>query len=335
MRDDCGWEVISLIPTRTGDPYLENTDRRGATYWRLMVKIPDCQTYKSLSEIDARHEQLAVAEEAGRGLALYGDFTADMDLSDLVSPLPGYRATDLYYAQFESVLDGNRTTAAVEPLLPDDPILRRSTQEHFLLHLSSAEFERRTQDPDLQRFINLARHEKEFALTLQREMAAARIRTVAIHGDTKLENFLFDAASGRVKSLVDLDTIIAHTWLADWGDMVRSLANVAGEKERDLTRVDVDMEIYKAVASGFLRTAREVTTAETALMTESVEVIALELGLRFLTDYLRGDNYFKLSPADPPDLNKVRAMVQLTLFEQLRKRSAESKGCLERLIERG
>ena len=70
-------------------------------------------------------------------------------------------------------------------------------------------------------------------------------------------------------------------------------------------------------------------------MTESVEVIALELGLRFLTDYLRGDNYFKLSPVDPPDLNKVRAMVQLTLFEQLRKRSAEAKGCLERLVERG
>ena len=61
-------------------------------------------------------------------------------------------------------------------------------------------------------------------------------------------------------------------------------------------------------------------------------LIALELGLRFMTDYLRGDNYFKLSPADPPELNKVRGMAQLTLFERLRKRSHETKNCIRDLI---
>jgi hypothetical protein len=121
-----------------------------------------------------------------------------------------------------------------------------------------------------------------------------------------------------VKALVDLDTIMPHTWLADWGDMVRSLVNVAGEKERDLTRVQVDLDVFRAVARGFLSTAREVTAAEVDLMAEAPQIIALELGLRFLTDYLRGDSYFKLGPADPPDLNRVRAMAQLELFRKLR-----------------
>ena len=100
-------------------------------------------------------------------------------------------------------------------------------------------------------------------------MESGRIRRLAIHGDTKLDNFLFSTRTGRVKALVDLDTIMPHTWLADWGDMVRSLVNVAGEKERDLSRVQVDMDVYRAVARGFLSTAREVTPAEVDLMADA------------------------------------------------------------------
>ena len=151
---------------------------------------------------------------------------------------------------------------------------------------------------------------------------------MAIHGDTKLDNFLFCMRSGRVKALIDLDTIMPHTWLADWGDMLRSLVNVAGEKEPDMAKVRADLDVYRAIARGFLGTAREVTPAEVALMPEAVRIIALELGVRFLADYLRGDTYFKLSPADPPDLNKRRALVQLSLFERLRESEAEVKSLI-------
>ena len=66
-------------------------------------------------------------------------------------------------------------------------------------------------------------------------------------------------------------------------------------------------------------------------MVDAIEIIALELGIRFLADYLRGDSYFKLGPADPPDLNKVRAMVQLSLFERLREKADEARNCIESL----
>jgi Ser/Thr protein kinase RdoA (MazF antagonist) len=158
---------------------------------------------------------------------------------------------------------------------------------------------------------------------------------VAIHGDTKLDNFLFSGETGRVKAMVDLDTIMPHTWLADWGDMVRSLVNVAGERERDLRRVVVDMDIYRALARGFLRTARKVTPAEVELMADAVEIIALELGTRFMTDHLRGDTYFKLSPTDPPDLNKVRGMAQLTLFERLGDIGEAARRCIAEFSSTG
>jgi hypothetical protein len=121
-----------------------------------------------------------------------------------------------------------------------------------------------------------------------------------------------------------------YTWLADWGDMVRSLCNVAGEIERDLDKVQVDKKVYEAVTNGFLSTSTQATSEEIKMMHDSVMIIALELGIRFLTDYLRGDNYFQLGSSDPADLNKVRAMVQITLFERLAEEKGWAADCISR-----
>jgi hypothetical protein len=331
LREGEEWETITLIPTRDGKPYLEIQDRRGYACWRLMVKISDSRTFKSLGEIPDPRERLRVAEEAGSGLALYGSFTSAMDTSNLASPLPGYRDTRLYYNQLLSVLAGNRTLELAEPLLPSDPVVRQSTERHFLIHIPPEEYHRRMEDSALRRFIDLARAQEPYGMTLLREMESGGIRRLAIHGDTKLDNFLFSTRTGKVKALVDLDTIMPHTWLADWGDMVRSLVNVAGEKEMDLSKVQVNMDIFLAVARGFLRSARGITRREVELMVDGVRIIALELGIRFLADYLRGNSYFKLGAADPPDLNKIRAMVQLTLFERLGEKADEARGCIKTL----
>jgi hypothetical protein len=106
---------------------------------------------------------------------------------------------------------------------------------------------------------------------------------------------------------------------------------VAGEKERDASKIQVSMDIYEALARGFLGSVRRASSAEIDHMADAVEIIALELGSRFLTDYLRGDTYFKLGPADPPDLNKVRALAQLTLFGRLREKGEEARRCISRL----
>ena len=325
------WEAITLVDTHDGVPYLDVENHRGYGCWRLMVKIPESRAYKSLGEIADPAERLRVAGEAGRGLAIYGDFTCRMPTDGLENPLPGYRDTRLYYDQLRAVLSGCRTPEEAGALIPADPTVRHSTEEHFLVHLPEPEYLRRVDDPEFRPWIDLVRSEEAFGVTLLDGMSSGRIRRLAIHGDTKLDNFLFSTRTGRVKALVDLDTIMPHSWLADWGDMARSLVNVAGEKERDLSRVRVDMEVFRAVARGFLSTAREVTPEEVDLMADAPQIIALELGLRFLTDYLRGDSYFKLGPADPPDLNRVRAMAQLALFRRLRESADDARRFIEDL----
>lgn len=325
------WEPITLVPTRAGAPYLELASGEAAGCWRLMVRIAEARSYKSLSEIGDPRARLATAEQAGNGLALFGTLARGIDVSGLTSPLPGYRDTRLYYDQFLSVLAANRTFAEAEQFLPSDSEVRQSTEHHFLMHLPAAEARRRLDDPEVRPFVDLVRDNEEEALLIAREMKAGHIPRSVIHGDTKLENFLFDDVTGHVRALVDLDTVMAHTWLSDWGDMVRSFCNVAGEKEANLDRVQIDMDIFSAVARGFLRSARNVTARELELLVDGVQTIAFELGMRFLTDYLRGDSYFRLGPKDPADLNKIRGLCQLTLFQRLRARDDELRTCILRL----
>lgn len=311
------WVPIQLVKTRRGKDFLDLTDEHGWSVWRLMHRIPNSRSYKSLSELPSRAEQLRVAYEMGRGLAIYSDLTSSIDPSGVEGSLPGYRDTGLYYRQFHSVMDGNRSMGDAATYLPDDPILRTSTGPHFLVAISESEAESRKNDPELRPYIELVQEQEPFAMALWTAIAQGRIRETLIHGDTKIENFLFDTETGNVKALVDLDTIMSFTWLADWGDMLRSLVNVAGEKETNLSKVTVDTDVYRAVTEGFLATATEVTGQEVSMMVSSVQAIALELGLRFLTDYLKGDTYFQLGEDDPKDLNRTRAMVQLTLYRRL------------------
>jgi len=311
------WEPVRLIPARDGKMYLERSGPSGPECWRMMARVREAASYKSLREIGSAGGRLHIAEEAGRGLALFGVLTAGMDVSKIACPLPGYRDTELYYNQLLSAVAGCRTLSEAESYLPRDPGVRRSTERHFLIHIDSAEYRRRLKDPQLRRFISLALDQKPFGLTLAAKLASGELRKTVIHGDTKLDNFLFSTRTGKVKAIVDLDTIMPHTWLSDWGDMVRSLVNVAGERETDLGRIGIDEEVYEALARGFRGSAQSVDPRELDLMADAPRIMALELGIRFLADYLRGDSYFRPEPDEPPDLNKTRAMVQFRVFELL------------------
>lgn len=328
------WEPVTLVPTRSGSTYLDLSDDSGHSFWRMMHKIPGTVTFKSLSEVADPSERERLAEEVGRGLALSADFTSPMATDSLVPSLPGYRDTRGYFLQFRSVLAGNRSREEALHWLPDAPEVRAATQALYCVHLEPDAFDQRVHDEGLQPFIDLCRKQEANALRIFEAVETGKIRKTAIHGDTKIDNFLFCRHTGKVRSLVDLDTIMPFTWLADWGDMMRSLCNVAGERETDTGKIQVSREIYTAVTRGFLGTTREITPAEIELMPDAVQIIALELGLRFLTDYLRGDNYFLLGPEDPPDLNRTRAIAQLTLFKRLVEEDAWTRELVQSMAQK-
>ena len=322
------WETIQLVPTRGGRDYLELQGEPGKECWRMMARIGNALAFRSLREIRDQGMRISVAEQAGRGLAIFGVLTEGMDVSQIVSPLPGYRDTELYYNQLHSVMAGARAMSDTEAYLPCDPVVRESTRQHFIVQLNPVEYRRRLGDPQLRPFIDLAIEQKSFGLSLVEKLKSGELRKVVIHGDTKLENFLFSAQTGKVKALVDLDTIMPHTWLSDWGDMVRSLVNIAGEREKDLGCIEVDQEVFYALAKGYLG-VHKTDSRELELMVDAPQIMALELGIRFLADYLRGDSYFQLRPGDPPDLNKIRAMVQFSVFERLRHKADSARQVLQ------
>ena len=203
-----------------------------------MVKIPESRTYKSLGEIADPAERLRVAGEAGRGLAIYGDLTcahAHGRPGEPAARLPGH-APLLQPAPLgpRRLPDARGGRPASSPPIPRFATAPRSTSSCISTSPSTAGA---WTTPSSVRGSTSCGPRRPSASRLLEGMESGRIRRLAIHGDTKLDNFLFSTRTGRVKALVDLDTIMPHTWLADWGDMVRSLVNVAGEKERDLSRV--------------------------------------------------------------------------------------------------
>jgi N-acetylhexosamine 1-kinase len=324
LRKDQEWETIRLIPTKEGNAFLELPNGKPEC-WRMMKRIPHVHSYRSLAEIPDIKARLQVAEEAGRGLALFRTLTAGMDVSRVIDSLPGYHDITVYYDQLFSVLAGCRTLQEASDYLPEDPVTRKSTERHFFIHIQPEKYRQRMRDPELAPFVALALEQRSFALTISRQLAAGELQKAVIHGDTKLDNFLFSKRSGKVKTIIDMDTIMPHTWLTDWGDMVRSLANVAGERETDPQKIEIDLEVFRAAARGFVKSSRHIAPREVELMTDAAQIMALELGVRFLADYLRGDSYFKLKPEDPHDLNKTRSMVQFRVFELLRKNSRSAK----------
>lgn len=149
-------------------------------------------------------------------------------------------------------------------------------------------------------------------------LRSARMPERVIHGDTKLNNVLFDAESDRPRCIVDLDTCMPGYSLFDFGDLVRFTAATADEDEQDLGKVDVNLEVYGALREGYLRaTDAFLTPFEREHMALAARLVTLTLGMRFLADHIRGDKYFKV---DRPGHNLDRARVQLHLVEQMEAR---------------
>ncbi len=143
---------------------------------------------------------------------------------------------------------------------------------------------------------------------------AGTIPTRVTHNDTKINNILFDR-QGRVLCVIDLDTVMNATSLNDFGDAIRSYANTGDEDDRDLARVGMSLEMFRAYTEGYLsQRARELGPAEIDHLAFSARYITYEQVLRFLMDYIDGDRYYKIKY---PDHNLVRTRAQYRLLQSM------------------
>lgn len=151
------------------------------------------------------------------------------------------------------------------------------------------------------------------------------------HNDTKLNNILFDSQSHKGICVIDLDTIMPGLSLYDFGDAIRFGAKTAEEDEADLSKVSVSLELYEAYTRGYLSScAAALTKAEVDSLAYSAFLMTYECGVRFLTDYLDGDVYFKTAY---PDHNLVRARNQFKMVEEIEKNLDEMKRITKRIYK--
>lgn len=164
---------------------------------------------------------------------------------------------------------------------------------------------------------------------IEAAMRIGRFPKRVVHGDTKLNNVLFADATGEAVCVVDLDTCMPGWSLYDFGDLVRFTAARSREDETDLTVAGTDFGRFAALVEGYLESAGSfLTDDEVRLMSFAARLVTFTVGLRFLTDHLNGDAYFKVGR---PDHNLDRARVQLAMVTSMEQQQRTMEACVRKV----
>lgn len=255
-------------------------------FWRTYECVPGAVSYDVCS--GASH-----AEEAGRMVGKFQRYLADFPAQTLVDPIPQFQNTALRFAHLEEAIREDRVGRLSEV---------------------SAEVE-------------FARLHRGLTDLLVDGISSGALPLRVTHGDPKLNNILFSERTGRGMCIVDLDTCMAGSALYDFGDLVRCAAVRAAEDEQDLAKVVCDLELFDGLTRGYLAImGRELAPAERTLLAIAPQCIVLTIGIRFLTDYLNGDTYFKIHR---PSHNRERARTQFALVRSIR----AAEGVMQRSVD--
>jgi len=264
-----------------------------------MLELSNGEVWRTLTYIDNSVSydsppDLQIARESGRGCGLFLKAIAGLPVTELEEPLPGFHDAILRY-------DALRT------VIKTDPCGRvKQAQE----------------------LIDLAFELESEATVLTRAMRSGKLPTQVVHNDTKLNNILFCADSGRAIALIDLDICMAGSSLYDFGDLMRTVAPTTGEDSRSDLPVKINHEFLAAGTEGFVRSLSGLLSSqEQQLLSSAPAAITLIIGVRFLSDFISGDRYFQV---EREQQNLDRARIQLAAGKAL----LDSKGVVEKVQER-
>jgi len=244
--------------------------------WRVTLLVPEVYSRSVV-------ENAEMLRETGRA---FGKFLADLDGFDaslLKETIPNFHHTLKRFEAFKKALAADKLNRVKDCRKEIDFVLG---QENFVS-----------------------------ALTERLEKGELPLRVT--HNDTKINNVLLDKATGKAICVCDLDTVMPGLVAYDFGDSIRSGTNPADEDERDLSLVTMRLDLYEAYTEGYLETAGKIITpAERKSLPVGARMMTLECGIRFLTDHLDGDNYFKIARENH---NLDRARTQFKMVEDMDK----------------
>jgi len=194
----------------------------------------------------------------------------------------------------------------------------------FIKAVENDQFDRKK---DCLKEIDFVINRKSITSIITDSINAKEIPLRVTHNDTKINNVLIDDATGRYVAVIDLDTVMPGTLLCDYGDAIRSCGSTALEDEEDLSKVILNFERIKAYTNGYLEMLGDsITKKEYDLLPTSAVLMTFECGMRFLTDYLNGDVYFKVHRDKH---NLIRAKNQFKFVQELEANMDEYKKILK------
>ena len=173
----------------------------------------------------------------------------------------------------------------------------------------------RRRSPEVNFGLRFVSERRAWAHVLEQAKDRGRLQLRPIHGDPKVGNVMIDTATRQAVGMVDLDTVKPGLVHYDIGDCLRSSCNPLGEQTERWETVTFETDICQAILQGYLALARDILTEnDYEYLFDAIRLIAFELGLRFLTDYLEGNVYFKVRH---PEHNLARALIQFKLTESI------------------
>lgn len=269
-----------------GDPRRETLSLFPAVDGKVFWRSPRGDFWRAVAFIDRTYTETVASGPASlyQAARAYGRFQrrlADFPAGRLHVTLPNFHNTPLRFEAFLAALQRDAHNRATNARPEIDLALQRAGEAGFL-------------------------HERFVRGELPERVA---------HNDTKVDNVLFDEKSGEGVCVIDLDTVMPGLGILDFGDLVRSGATHAAEDEPDLSKITLDLERFSAIAQGFLEETRSsLTPTELAALPWAARVITFEQGLRFLTDFLNGDTYYKTRH---PGHNLERCRTQFKLLRDM------------------
>jgi hypothetical protein len=244
--------------------------------WRTFAFVERARTYEAV-------ESPTQAYEAGKAFGRFQSLLVDLPGPRLVETIPHFHNTRRRFAALQKAIEEDKFNRADEA--KDD--------------------------------IKFALKQEKIVDVILGGLAKGKIPERITHNDTKFNNVMLDVETGKAMCVVDLDTVMPGCVLYDFGDMVRTTTSPTLEDELDLSKVQMHMPMFKTLARGYLEAAGTfLTKAERALIAFSGKLITFTIGIRFLTDFLSGDTYFRVHR---PHHNLDRCRTQFKLVESIEK----------------
>jgi len=258
------------------------------SFWRAISFIEGSQSFDTIRDI-------RYASEVGFALGIFHTLLSDLPPDRLPDTLKGFHITPLYLRHYKEVLAKHNVGKSAEVKYCLQFISERDAWAHIL----------------------------------ENAKEKGKLRLHPIHGDPKVDNVMIDISTGQAISIVDLDTVKPGLVHYDIGDCLRSGCNTLGEETEHWEQVHFNPDLCKAILQGYLSIAREfLTVNDFFYIFDSIRLIAFELGVRFFTDYLEGNVYFKVRHTEH---NLARALVQFKLTESIEAQESAIRNTIQEI----